>query len=228
VYKMCVRVRALLCLSCDRRHGRAGQGVRPATGRPRSGRRAGQPNAGQIGGYRRWDPCRAPGPPRQVRPGWLHRPGHGRSVRPRRQGAARARGGRAGQQRRAVVPAPRVLLEGRRRPVRWRGRWKGRLVCRMGTATVWRHDPVQHHVHGQHVPTGDARHGRSEARVRHKHRKHRVPHPVPTVDDVRGHQGNLRILFISNVVIVNCHCCYHRLVIIISYYIIVSTPRGCN
>jgi len=66
----------------------------------------------------------------------------------------------------------------------------------MGTATVRRHDPVQHHVHGQHVSAGDAWHGRPEARVRHQHREHRVPDPVPSVDDVRGHQGKCRISYI--------------------------------
>lgn len=60
----------------------------------------------------------------------------------------------------------------------------------MGTAAVRRHGPLQHHVHGQHVPDGDARNGRQKARVRYQHRKHRVPDPVPSVNNVRGHQGN--------------------------------------
>lgn len=117
---MCVRVRALFCSSGDRCHGRAGKGIRPAAGGPRPRRSADQSDAGQTGGDRRRDPRRASGPPSQVRAGRLHRSGHGRRIRARGPRASRARDWRAGQQRRAVVPPPRVLPKGRRRPVRRR------------------------------------------------------------------------------------------------------------
>lgn len=65
----------------------------------------------------------------------------------------------------------------------------------MGTTTVRRHSTVQHHVHGEHVPDRHARHGGTETRLRHQHRQHRVPYPVPAIDHVRSDQGTCRCMW---------------------------------
>lgn len=122
----------------------------------------------------------------------LHGPGHRDRVRTLGPRAARARGGRAGQQRGPLVCASRVLPEGRGGPVRRR---QG-VLRRMGTADVRQHGQVQHHVHGKHVPDRHARHGRTETRLRHQHWQHCVRDPVSLVDHVRCHKGTMHIILI--------------------------------
>lgn len=174
--------------SRDGRNGRIGQGVRSAAGQPRHGRGAGQPDAGKAGRRRRGDHGRPPRPPRQMRPRRLHGPGHRDRVRTLEPRAARARGGRAGQQRGPVVSASRVLPKGRGGPVRR----QQSVSRRMGTAAVRRHGQVQHHVHGKHVPDRHARHGRTETWLCHQHWQHCVRDPVSTVDHVWRHEGTMQ------------------------------------